>query len=135
MMTEINNPATIDIEWKIEWKRWDAIKYTDSYPDDYAGDEREVVYRLIYSKDGGDTWLNMKTDDPAEPGKLEWVEGIGPETRSTHSDWNAGGDEKWTWSVPADQFPKGSYLIRAEVFRKDQGRGYAFHEEKIHVDR
>ncbi|MDA1194660.1 MAG: prepilin-type N-terminal cleavage/methylation domain-containing protein [Planctomycetota bacterium] len=135
MMTELDNPATISVSWKIEWKRWDGLKYTDAFPDDYAGDERELAYRLIYSSDGGTTWRNMKTDEITEPGRIDWVSGLGPDSTRMWSDWNAGDDETWTWPVPVDQFPAGSYLVRAEVFRRDQGCGYAMHEEKIYVDR
>ncbi len=135
MVSELDNPATIDVEWKSEWKRWDGLKYTDAFPDDYAGDDREVAYRIIYSKDGGSTWHNAKTDDETEPGKLDWVDGLGPDTGKTFSDWNAGGDETWSWPTPVELFPKGSYLVRIEAFRRDQGCGYSMHEEKIYVNR
>lgn len=135
MMTELDNPAMIEIQWKTEWRRWDGIRYTDAFGDEYEGSDRDVVYRLIYSRDGGDTWLNCKTDEETEPGRLDWIDGLGPDTRLTHSDWNAGGNESWQWPVPAQQFPSGTYLLRVEVFRRDPGRGYAYHEEKIHVDR
>ncbi len=135
LVDEIDDPETISVEWKTEWKRWDGAKYTDAYPDDFAEDDRDVAYRLLYSKDNGTTWQNMRTDETTRPGKLDWIDGVGPDASKTLSDWNAGGDETYTWNTPADTFPKGTYLIRVEAFRRDNGRHYARHEEKIYVSR
>ncbi len=135
LITELIDPVTIPVTWKTEWKRWDGEKYTDAYADDYVQDERDIVYRLLYSRDNGTTWQNMRTDETTMPGELDWIEGSGPDPAKTVSDWNAGADETYTWSTPPESFPEGSYLIRVEAYRRDRGRHYARHEEKIYVER
>jgi prepilin-type N-terminal cleavage/methylation domain-containing protein len=132
---DIVDPASIQIEWNTKWKRWDAMPYTSSYPADFAEDEGDIVYQLLYSTDNGTTWHNMRDDSWTQTGTLAWIDGMGPDTAKTFPDWNPGANETWTWLTPATQFPEGSYLIRVEAYRRDRGCHYAAHEEKIHVQR
>jgi len=135
LTTEIDQPTTLAVKWSASWTRWDAQKYTDAYPDDFAGDEGDIVYRLLYSRDNGATWMNMRTNDEADVGVLDWIDGSGPDPARTVGDWNPGGDETYTWPVPAELFPQGSYKIRIECYLRRKGLHYAFHQEKFYVKR
>ena len=53
LVTELENPASIDVHWSTEWTRWDGRAYTESYAVDFNEDESDLVYVLMYSKDGG----------------------------------------------------------------------------------
>ncbi len=83
IVTEINSPASIPIIWKTEWKRWDGKPYTTAYAAGFAETESDLVYMALYSKDGGQSWLNMKTDAPETPGTLPWIVGTGPDPART----------------------------------------------------
>jgi hypothetical protein len=70
LTTEISNPATLAVRWSTEWKRWDGLKYTSAFADDFAESEAELRYVPLYSRDGGRTWFNMLDDSQAQPGEL-----------------------------------------------------------------
>ena len=132
---ELKNPSTIPLRWKTAWTRWDEKKYTDAYPADHSEDLNDLFYVLLYSRDGGDSWLHIVDDSKAEPGVPPWIEGVGPDPLKTKADLDPAADETYAWAVPSSSFPEGSYLIRIEAHRKSVRRHYSFHMEKIHVSR
>ncbi len=135
LLTEIDSPATIDVMWSTEWKRWDGRKYTESYADTFTQDESNICYLLLYSPDNGTTWRNMLTGDYELPGKLPRQTDGTPDPTRTRSDVVDGGNETYTWATPPDAFPQGSYRIRIEAHRVTEPLHYAHHMEKIYVDR
>ncbi|MFV1958724.1 MAG: hypothetical protein ACC662_04855, partial [Planctomycetota bacterium] len=135
LITELENPSSIQVQWSTEWTRWDGLAYTESYPANFTQPESDLVYVLSYSKDGGKNWLNMLSDQPVELGKMPWIEGSGPDPAATLKDQNDGGDESWTWSTPKADFPEGSYLVRIEGYRSSESLHYSQHQEKIYVNR
>ncbi len=134
IVTELNNPATIPVIWKTEWKRWDGKPYTTAYAGTFTEPESDLVYMVMYSKDGGQTWLNVKTNAPETPGTLPWIAGTGPDPTRTVLD-AATGNETYNWPVPAASFPEGSYMVRIDGFRKTEALHYVSHQEKIYVNR
>ncbi len=135
LITELENPSTIQVQWSTEWSRWDGLPYTESYPASHTEDEADLVYVLSYSPDGGRTWLNMLDDQPTELGVIPWIDGVGPDPARTLKDAAPGANESWTWSTPAARFPQGSYLIRIEGYRSSESLHYSHHVEKIYVNR
>jgi len=134
IVTELTNPAAIPVQLHVEWERWDGLKYTASYPTTYAQPENELVYVLMYSRDGGDNWLNMRDDSPIESGDLPWIAGVGPDPTKTVPDAGPG-DQLWVWPTPPARFPEGTYMIRVEAHRRTEALHYAMHQEKIYVNR
>jgi len=135
LITELENPATIDVRWRTEWTRWDGKPYTRSYASSFAESENDLVYVPMYSRDNGTTWLAMLDDQPIEAGRLPWLDGVGPDPARTLPDLIPGGDEVYAWAVPADKFAEGSYLVRVEAHRANESLHYAQHMEKIYVNR
>jgi hypothetical protein len=135
LVTELENPATIDVRWSVEWRRWDGQPYTAAYPGSYAESDAGLVYVPLYSRDGGRTWRNMRDDSAAEPGRMPWTAGVGPDPARTLPDAVLGGDESFTWATPAVAFPEGSYLLRIEAYRSSESLHYAQHMEKVYVER
>ncbi len=135
LITELENPAAIPVQWSTEWTRWDGLPYTESYPTGFTQDDAELVYVLTYSSDGGKTWLNMMDDSVAELGQIPWIEGVGPDPAKTLVDQSNGADETWVWNTPAAKFPQGSYLVRIEGYRASESLHYCHHVEKIYVNR
>ncbi len=135
LITELEDPAQIELRWNIEWNRWDGLPYTESYPSTFAEDESELVYVPLYSRDGGSTWLNMRDESPAELGRIPWIDGVGVDTARILTDMQPDADESWLWVTPRSEFPQGSYLIRVEVYRASESLHYAHHVEKIYVNR
>ncbi|MEZ6007643.1 MAG: prepilin-type N-terminal cleavage/methylation domain-containing protein [Planctomycetota bacterium] len=136
LLTELELPSVIPLIWSVEWKRWDGLKYTQSYADSFAEAESDLVYVPCYSKDGGASWINMLDDSPIQLGILPWDDAAdAPDSSKTLSDLNPLGDETYIWVTPDSKLPKGSYLIRVEAYRRSEPLHYAQHMEKIYVNR
>jgi type II secretory pathway pseudopilin PulG len=62
------NPATIAIQVQVDWLRWDGLKYTTSTSSSFAESENELQYVVMYSRDGGVSWLQVEDNSFATPG-------------------------------------------------------------------
>jgi type II secretory pathway pseudopilin PulG len=127
-ITELQAPTTINVTWHTEWRRWDGLAYTTTFPSTYTRPDTSMQYVLIYSADNGVTWKHMQDDSLATPGVL-------PAAALCRNDLVAGGDETFTWATPAASFPAGTYRIRIEAYRTAARLHYSFHEERIYVSR
>jgi hypothetical protein len=127
-ITEILNPSTISVTWHTEWRRWDGIKYTSTFPAGYAPSEAGLQYVLMYSTNNGATWRHMQDDSVATPGVL-------PAAGLRVNDTVTPGDESYSWSTPAGSFPIGTYLIRIEAYRTGAQLHYSYHQERIYLNR
>ncbi|MBL9076814.1 MAG: prepilin-type N-terminal cleavage/methylation domain-containing protein [Planctomycetes bacterium] len=124
-ITELLDPSDIDVQFSVDWTRWDGVPYAQTGT--YSEDELELEYVLMYSNDGGETWRFMQDDSPATPGTR-------PDSAYIVADAGAGG-ETYTWNVPAASFPQGSYLLRIDCYRQGAQVHYAFHKTKIFIQR
>src|SRR5690606_6204145 len=66
-ITELLDPATIDVQFGVDWTRWDGSPYTATGT--FSEDELQLEYVLMYSNDGGSTWRYMQDDTIATPGE------------------------------------------------------------------
>jgi len=120
---EINNPTTIDIKWNTQWKRWDGNNYTEEYPNDYK-ESTPLVYAIKYSNDNGKTWYYCDDNSITFAGRKEILKTL-PVSSSSYP-----------WDVSnASKFPKGSYIIRVECFRKDIDLHYSYDQVQIFINR
>ena len=124
-ITELNSPTDIDIQFGASWTRWDGLPYTATGT--FAETESLLEYAIMYSNDGGATWYHVQDDTVATPGER-------PEATYLVPDMSVG-SETYSWSVPAAQFPEGSYLLRIDCFRSGAQVHYSFHKTKIFVQR
>lgn len=127
-ISEIIDPASITLTWHTEWRRWDGIKYTSTFPVGYAPSEAGLQYVLMYSTNNGVTWRHMQDDSIATPGVL-------PAAGLRVNDSVNPGDESFTWNTPVASFPVGTYLIRIEAYRTGAQLHYSFHQERIYLNR
>ncbi len=124
-ITELLDPTSIDVQFAVDWLRWDGVPYAASGT--YSEDESQLEYVLMYSNDGGTSWFHMLDDTPAVPGTRP---------ASTYLVPDAGvGVETYTWPVPAAAFPQGSYQLRIDCYRQGAQVHYAFHRTKIFIQR
>ncbi len=124
-ITELIDPSTIDVQYGVSWTRWDGIPY--AVTGSYSESEAQLEYVLMYSNDGGATWLFMQDDSPATPGQRP---------SSTYLVPDAGvGVETYSWNVPSGSFPQGSYLLRIDCYRQGAQVHYAYHKTKIFIQR
>lgn len=124
-ITELDDPADISVQYDVAWTRWDGQPY--SATGTFAEDEAELEYVLMYSNDNGTSWFFVQDDSPA-------VCGVRPSAAYVVPDAGAG-VENYTWSVPAAQFPEGSYLLRIDCYRQGAQVHYAFHQNKVFIQR
>jgi len=128
-ISELSDPAAITIRWTSSWRRWDGKKYVPILADNFAEDEADLHYVLMYSPDNGRDWYHLSDGTPATPGRRSLDPSV------AFPDGNPGADETFEWPVPAATFPEGSYLIRVEVYRGSQELHYGYHTEKIFIER
>jgi hypothetical protein len=125
-ITELDDPTTIEVRYGVEWRRWDLQPYAQSGT--YAEDELQLQYVIMYSRDNGVTWQHVQDGSTATPG-------VRP-TNAAHLVADAGaGVETYDWSVPSLTFPEGSYLLRIDCYRQGAQVHYAFHQNKIYIQR
>ena len=122
---ELLDPPSIDVQYDVSWTRWDGIPYAGTGT--YSESEALLEYVLMYSNDGGSTWLYMQDDTPATPGER-------PASTYLVPDAGAGG-ETYTWNVPSASFPQGGYLLRIDCYRQGAQVHYSFHKTKIFIQR
>jgi hypothetical protein len=118
---DIEKPTALNVTWDMQWKRWDGLPYTPSYPVNFSEDTT-VRYALLYSRDNGRTWLFMKDDQPATAGTRPAAGYLQTAT-------------SFNWSVPESLFPKGNYVIRVEAYRDDMPLHYSFHQYRAFFKR
>jgi prepilin-type N-terminal cleavage/methylation domain-containing protein len=135
LVTELNDPSTIDIRWHVDWQRWDGLKYTTAFASGFSEAQTDLVYVALYSRDNGRTWINAKDGSAGDPGVLPLLAGGGGRDPAKTFGDAGPGDEVFTWSTPAGSFPEGSYLIRVEGYRASEPLHYSSHQEKIYVNR
>jgi len=124
-ITELIDPTTIDVQFDVDWTRWDGIPYAATGT--YSENEALLEYVLMYSNDGGTTWLFMQDDSPATPGQR-------PASAYVVADAGVGG-ETYSWNVPSAAFPQGSYLLRIDCYRQGAQVHYSYHKTKIFIQR
>ncbi|MBL8732883.1 MAG: hypothetical protein JNN13_10985 [Planctomycetes bacterium] len=124
-ITELDAPDEIDVQYGVEWTRWDGLPYTQTGT--YSEDESELEYVVMYSTDNGSNWFFVQDDTPATPGARPAAGYLVADAVT--------GDETYPWSVPAAQFPEGSYLLRVDCYRQGAQVHYSYHQTKIFIQR
>jgi hypothetical protein len=119
---DLNNPASINIQWGITWNRWDGNKYTPAYTAGFSETD-PVQYQVMYSNDGGATWQWCDTSIPGTP------------TLGTRSPAALTTATNFNWSTPTGTFPMGNYLIRVEAYRQNYSLHYSFHQFRAFIRR
>ena len=125
-ITELNDPASIPIQYSIDWRRWDNLPYAQSGT--FTENESLLQYVVMYSTDNGVSWFHVQDDTPAAPGTR-------PADASLLLADDGTGAETYDWAVPEAQFPEGSYVLRVDCFRQGAQVHYSFHQTRIFIQR
>jgi type II secretory pathway pseudopilin PulG len=121
---ELNNQPTLNIQWSMNWLRWDGQEYVDAYPSGFTEDT-QTGHVILYSTDNGVTWKNIKTDAVVTPGVRPTAAGdfvipnnADPATTPLSYNWPNFGDRC-----------EGTILLRVEVYRDidDVNTAYNLH--------
>ena len=130
-ITELDNPADIDVQWDVFWVRWDGQPYTSSTLSGFTESEAELEYVVMYSRDNGTTWAHCEDNTLATPGTK-------PTSPTVLFPDSGAGAETYNWKTPGTgtgAFPEGSYLLRVETYRNNQALHYSQHQVKIYIAR
>jgi hypothetical protein len=125
-ITELNDPSDIDILFGTTWTRWDGQPYTQTGT--FVEDESQLEYSITYSNDNGTTWRFVQDDSITSVGQRP------DDNMYLIADAGTGG-ETYTWDVSGASFPEGSYLLRVECYRLGAQVHYAWHQNKIFIQR
>ncbi|MGE3172658.1 MAG: hypothetical protein AB7O97_08520 [Planctomycetota bacterium] len=125
-VTELIDPSDIEIVVEVSWRRWDGRPYTNS--GSVTENETELEYVVTYSADGGVTWRYMRGNGVATPGER-------PANSALLVSDTGPGPERFTWTVPDDAFPQGSYYLRVDCFRRGAPIHFSYHMTKLFIQR
>ncbi|MBL8753320.1 MAG: hypothetical protein JNK15_08475 [Planctomycetes bacterium] len=125
-ITELENPSTIEIQYGVQWLRWDGLPYASTGT--FTESESDLRYVIQYSRDGGTTWLYVQDDTTATPGEL-------PTDTAYIVDDAGAGVETFDWEVPVDDFPEGTYMLRIDCFRNGAQVHYSTHQTRLFIQR
>jgi hypothetical protein len=123
-ITELNNPMSIPVQWDVAWCRWDGLPYSQTGT--FGENESELEYVLMYSRDGGRTWLHLD-DTPATPGER-------PDDPSYLVADAGAGLETFNWDVSVG-YPEASYVLRIDCFRQGAQVHFAYHQTRLFIQR
>lgn len=121
---ELNNKPSLNIQWSMNWLRWDGQEYVDAYPAGFTEDT-QTGHVILYSTDNGVTWKNIVTNAPATPGVRPTAAGDyvipnnhDPATNLLSYNWTDFGSRC-----------EGTILLRVEVYRDidDVNTAYNLH--------
>lgn len=133
-VSNLDNPNSINVVWTSTWTRWDGANYTSDYPSPSQDEliQTPLFFEVKYSNDNGQTWkcadgLAGNVDVGVPSALCNEVDS--PPSFSPF---------QLSWSVSS--FPKGTYLLRVEVFRRDPSTGgarphYSYHQRQIYIKR
>jgi len=125
-ITELQQPADIEVLFGVDWMRWDGESYTQT--SSVTEDESELEYVLMYSDDNGANYYYLRDRTLAQPGQR-------PDNALYLEADLMAGDETFTWNVPSEEYPEGGYLLRIDCFREGAQVHYAWHQTRIYIQR
>ena len=118
-ITELQQPTEIDVWSGSIGRAGTGSRTRTGTPGE---DEGELEYVLIYSSDNGVSYRYLLDGALATPGQR-------PSNALYRESDVTAGDESFTWSAPAADFPQGSYL-RVDCFRQGAQVHYAWHQTR-----
>jgi hypothetical protein len=115
------NPTSVNVTWNSSWKKWDGTSYTSDYAAGYT-ETTPLVYQVEYSRDNGDTWQFCANNATAKVG----VKNPGNWTTATTLAWDVSNTAS---------FPKGSYILKVECYRRDIDLHYSYDQIQLYFSR
>lgn len=123
----LTDAEEVTLRWNTEWLRFDGQPYSPDYASGYAGDESEVIYRVLWTRDRGRTWLSALTGDDAEPG-------VYPDSVTERLGDVGQGSESFTFPLP-DEVETGEVTFLVEGWRANTRAHSASHRVVVYVRR
>ncbi len=123
---KLSGPRSTLVTWRTPFVRFDGADYTPAFAA-FEGDESQLVYRVLTSADGGDSWVYANSSLPATVGTRPPAAELVFDSRK--------GDESMTVDLPVAEFPGGSYLIRVECYHRSRETHFSHHQVRIWIER
>jgi len=123
----LTDAEEITLRWNSEWLRFDGQPYTTDFKAGYAGDESDLVYRVLWTRDRGLTWHSALTGEAAEPGEY-------PQHASERLGDAGQGSEAFTFAMP-DDAAMGECTFLVEAWRASTQCHSASHRVVVYVRR
>ncbi|MHC5065657.1 MAG: type IV pilus modification PilV family protein [Planctomycetota bacterium] len=119
------NPSSFLLRWDADFVRFDQQAFTAGYPVNYDP-EAEYAYRLMFSADGGATWLELLTKQEGEVGQR-------PSNLALLINDSASGSESFLVTTDPSDFPEGEYLFRVEAYHQQRPLHMSHHQVRIRI--
>jgi prepilin-type N-terminal cleavage/methylation domain-containing protein len=134
-LTELVDPLSINLQFDLEWLRWDGGKYTASTSTSFVEDESSIEYSVMYSADNGVNWTQLQmVAGLLQATTMTGGPGVHPGASLMVAD-TAVGQEALEWDLPRNNYPESVYLVRVEAYRAGQQLHYSQHMQRFYIDR
>ncbi|MCI0528465.1 MAG: hypothetical protein L0Y56_13580, partial [Nitrospira sp.] len=152
----LTDPSSLDVQWKISWRRWDGQLYTPDYAPDFCEKTSSLYFIPMYSTDGVN-WRYVKNDAgvPRGPAPDDWrsraplprvnggkydvaaavpfnQEHFTLEDAASNNICNLNYVYKQVWNTASLDRDK-DYILRLVVYRKDVYNHFAYHDLRIRI--
>lgn len=122
------DPTALTLRWQLAFTRYDGEPYTAAHDPSFRESERNLVYRVLYSADAGNSWSSVLTGQPTAPGVFP--------ADLNDSIADAGeGNETFVVATPAETFPMGEYRFRVECHDLDRHSHCSSHQVRVVIRR
>lgn len=121
------DPTSMTMRWSTEWLRYDGEPYTELHTLSATGDESGLVYRVLWSRDQGVTWISATTGDATAVGQY-------PDDADERLVDSGEGSESFTFALP-DDMPQTELLLAVEAWRASTRSHHASHQTRVYVRR
>jgi hypothetical protein len=129
------DPLSINLQFDLEWLRWDGGKYTASTSTSFVEDESSIEYSVMYSADNGVNWTQLQmVAGLLQATTMTGGPGVHPGASLMVAD-TAVGQEALEWDLPRNNYPESVYLVRVEAYRAGQQLHYSQHMQRFYIDR
>ena len=122
-----NQPDLITVRWRTQWLRFDGQPYLSATGTSFTEDESELVYRILWSMDDGETWISALT------GLRDTLDKYPEQQHELLNDMGRGA-ESYTFALPG-AVREGEVLITVEAWRKGTHSHSAAHRSRLFVRR
>ena len=121
------DPLSMTVRWSTEWLRYDGDAYTEAHDAPSDGDESDLVYRVLWSRDQGLTWRSAITGNTA-------VRSERPSDEDDRLVDGGEGGESFTFALP-DDLQDTELVLAVEAWRASTHCHFSSHQTRVFVRR
>lgn len=122
----IYSQSSVNVQFKVDWLRWDEKAYSPSYPTGWF-DTIPIRFNAMYSPDNGVTWRYVNTNNVVPEGQLNTYNPSEP-VLATNTVAMSSSSQTWNFAWNISALADASYPLRIYTYREGFDIGASYHE-------